>query len=59
MLSRLNTARGIVVAMALVAASLAGVTASHAQYYYHGHHYHHHRYVKDHAHPHGYYEYYN
>ena len=58
MMLRLRSVHGVVMAIALAIASFGGVTAAHAQYYYHGHHYHHRHFVKDHNHPHGYYNYY-
>ncbi len=58
MMSRLRSARGMVMALVLAAGSFGVVSAAHADYYYNGHHYHHRHYVKDHDHPHGYYRYY-
>jgi hypothetical protein len=48
----------MIMAIALALGSFGVVSAAHADYYHHGHRYHHHRWVRDHGHPHGHYEYY-
>ncbi len=58
MMLRLSSARGLVMAIVLALGSFGGMAAAHADYYHHGHRYHHHRWVRDHDHPNGHYEYY-
>jgi hypothetical protein len=58
MMLKLSGARGVVMAIALALGSFGGMAAAHADYYHNGHHYKHHRFVRDHKHPNGHYEYY-
>jgi hypothetical protein len=53
-----NNLRSVLVLLGIAGAAAGTIGEAQAAYYYHHHYYHHRVYVRNHAHPHGYYRYY-